>query len=241
MNAQPNTETNPHLVRHYRGKDRPSFSVEMLKTFLDTAETMGRDKFVMFLLAFIHGLRISEIAELRLSDLDIENGKILIRRLKGSVTSRQRLQHPNGWNEAVQLKLWLKQRAHLPGAEQTDILFPSRKRNSASCGDRRFTRQALSRFYVEVCQKAGIPEEYQHPHTIRHTCGQLLYDAGAPLEYIQWVLGHRSIVSTQIYAQPSGDRVSRDVEKRFDIIFTPGFEFNAERENLIPRTRRGAH
>jgi len=41
----------------------------------------------MILLAYRHGMRASEVCELRLADLDLKNGQITIRRLKGSLTS----------------------------------------------------------------------------------------------------------------------------------------------------------
>src|SRR4051812_36253205 len=68
--------------------------------------TEKRDK-AMFLLAYRHGLRASEIGLLRVNDLDLKRLRIMLHRLKGSLSG----EHPLQADEARALKAWLKSRA----------------------------------------------------------------------------------------------------------------------------------
>jgi len=197
--------------RHYQGSDRPSFSVEQLKSFLHVAEKFGKRELAMFVLAVAYGLRVSEIANLKTSDLLFSDKKILIRRLKGSNTSRQAFRQVNGYNVETILRDYLDDRKNNKGAD-SDVLFLSQKK----CG---FHTSQIYRIFSSICEAAGIAPEYRHPHVLRHTTGQLLYDGGARLEEIQQVLGHRSISSVTIYARPTQDAVNKAVDQIFSKLF----------------------
>jgi type 1 fimbriae regulatory protein FimB len=201
--------------RHYVGNDRPSLTVEELKNLLHAArpdKQASIRNLAMFLVCAIHGLRVSELCDLRTTDLDMENGKILIRRLKGSQNSNQAMQRLNGWSEQAVLADWLKERKTATGAD-TDVLFPSQK--TSADGGRVLDRSRVFRIFGTLCENAGIPQEKRHPHAIRHTLGNLLYQNGARLEDIQQVLGHRNITSTTVYAKPSQSQVDAKVAKVF--------------------------
>jgi type 1 fimbriae regulatory protein FimB len=82
---------------------------ELLKV-LRLASTNVRDH-AMILLAFRHGMRASEICNLELRDVDLKNGQITIRRLKGSLTTTQPLadvQDSPLMSERRVLRAWLK-------------------------------------------------------------------------------------------------------------------------------------
>jgi len=197
-----------HLARKYRGSDRPSFTVEMLKDFLHAAKPTkhaSTKNLAMFLMMAIHGLRASELAGMKVSDLDLAAKKVQVRRLKGSLTSNQSMQRLNGWDESAVLADWLKER----GDVNSDVLFPSREGNGA------LSRSQIFRIFQNLCVAANIAPEFAHPHSIRHTLGTLMYDNGARLEEIQQQLGHRSINSTLIYASPSQAHVDSKVAKIF--------------------------
>jgi type 1 fimbriae regulatory protein FimB len=198
--------------RKYQGPDRPSFSIEQLKAFLHAAEATGKRELAMWVLAFAHGLRVSEIAGMRVSDIRMGDKKINIRRLKDSQNSLQAFQRVNGYHEDYVLRDYLKERATMPAAAESDVLFLSQKGGNLD-------RSQIYRIFGSICEVAGIPEQYRHPHTMRHTTGQLLYDGGAKLEEIQMVLGHRSLNSVTVYARPGQDAVSKKVEQIFKRIF----------------------
>ena len=141
-----------------------------------------RDKAV-FLIAYRHGLRASEIGLLRVSDLDLKRLKIVLHRLKGSLSG----EHPLQADEARALKAWLKHRG-----TESPILFPSR------CG-LPISRQMLDVLMKEYAEVAAIPEDKRHFHVLKHSIATHLLDAGAELRFVQDWLGQSNIQNTVIY------------------------------------------
>jgi len=72
----------PVLQSHSRKALTPEEILKVLKVASESKRNLA-----MILLAYRHGMRASEVCELRLADLDLKNGQITIRRLKGSLTS----------------------------------------------------------------------------------------------------------------------------------------------------------
>jgi integrase/recombinase XerD len=69
---------------------------------------------------------------------------------------------------------------------------------------RRLTRQGLWLIVKHYVREAGITENVT-PHTLRHTFAAHLVDKKADLEYVQELLGHANISTTQVYAQLGSD------------------------------------
>jgi integrase len=103
--------------------------------------TDKRDK-AIFLVAYRHGLRASEIGLLRVDDLDLKRLRIMLHRLKGSLSG----EHPLQTDEARALKAWLKHRD-----TDSPVLFPSRRGLPIS-------RQMLDVLMKEYAELAGIPK-----------------------------------------------------------------------------------
>src|SRR6202142_1417420 len=85
-------------------------TAEQLQKFLEAAKAYGPREHAMFLFAVAHGARASEIANLRLTDINFKTEQIHIARLKGSLDSTQNLLKVKGkalFNEAAVLKAWL--------------------------------------------------------------------------------------------------------------------------------------
>ncbi len=146
------------------------------------AITDKRDK-AIFLLAYRHGLRASEIGLLRVSDLDLKRLRIMLHRLKGSLSG----EHPLQADEARALKAWLKSRA-----TDSPILFPSRRGLPIS-------RQMLDVLMKGYGEEAAIPKDKRHFHVLKHSIATHLLDAGAELRFLQDWLGHSNIQNTVIY------------------------------------------
>ena len=145
--------------------------------------TDARDK-AIFMIAYRHGLRASEIGLLRVSDLDLKRLRIMLHRLKGSLSG----EHPLQADEARALKAWLKSRG-----SDSPILFPSRRGLPIS-------RQMLDVLMKEYAELAAIPKEKRHFHVLKHSIATHLLDAGAELRFLQEWLGHSNIQNTVIYA-----------------------------------------
>jgi integrase/recombinase XerD len=134
------------------------------------------------------GLRVSELTELKLSNLylDIEFIKVFG---KGS---KERLV-PIGGSAVKALKIWIEQvRVHNPIKKgEEDLVFLNR----------RGTR--LSRVYIfmiikQLAQLTGLKKTIS-PHTFRHSFATHLVEGGADLRAVQEMLGHESITTTEIY------------------------------------------
>lgn len=150
---------------------------------LFAAITDKRDK-AIFLLAYRHGLRASEVGLLRVSDLDLKRLRVMLHRLKGSLSG----EHPLQADEARTLKAWLKSR-------DTDapVLFPSRRGLPIS-------RQMLDILMKDYGEAAAIPKDKRHFHVLKHSIATHLLDADAELRFVQDWLGHSNIQNTVIYA-----------------------------------------
>src|SRR5690348_7078542 len=70
----------------------------------------GTRNFAMLLLAFRHGLRVSELINMRMADVDLDTGHLFVRRLKGSLSTS----HPLDGDEIRALRAWLRQRVKAP-------------------------------------------------------------------------------------------------------------------------------
>ena len=134
------------------------------------------------------GLRVSELTELKLSNLylDIEFIKVTG---KGS---KERLV-PIGGSAVKALKIWIENiRVHVPIKKgEEDLVFLNRR------GAR------LSRVYIfmvikQLAELTGINKTIS-PHTFRHSFATHLVEGGADLRAVQEMLGHESITTTEIY------------------------------------------
>ena len=93
---------------------------------LRAARAKGVREWAMIVLAYKHGMRASEVCNLRLDDIDMKNGSIVVERLKGSLRTTQAMTEHRGeplLNELKALREWLRQRRD----DGSDFLFTSQK------------------------------------------------------------------------------------------------------------------
>jgi len=143
----------------------------------------GHRDATMILLAFRHGLRASELVDLRWEQVDLKGGVLHIRRVKqGSPAT-----HPLTGRELRALRRLERQAAGSP------FVFMSER--GAPFSTRGF--QAM----VERAAKAAGFDMKIHPHMLRHACGYKLANDGVDTRTIQSYLGHRSIQHTVRYTE----------------------------------------
>jgi type 1 fimbriae regulatory protein FimB len=111
----------------------------------------------MMLLAYRHGLRVRELINMRMVDVDLDTGRLFVRRLKGSLSTSQPLE---GY-EIRALRAWLRQRIKAPCCNSPLVFLSERGP---------MTRQALNYICAEVGKHAGLTIKV-HPHMLRHSCG----------------------------------------------------------------------
>jgi site-specific recombinase XerD len=137
----------------------------------------------MILLAYRHGLRASEVINLRLSDVDLKAGTIYCRRSKGSRSSLQ----PMKQDEVNALERALARRKH----DKSAYVFQSERTEKMS-------RSAFWRIVAQAGERAGLPVK-AYAHQLRHACGYYLANKGCDLRLIQDYLGHKQIQNTVRY------------------------------------------
>ena len=145
-----------------------------------------RDK-AIFLLAYRHGLRASEVGLLQRNDFDEKQLRSNIHRLKGSLSGV----HPLQPDEVRILKGFLRSRE-----DSLPYLFPSRKGAPIS----RAMLDVLIKGYGE---RVNLPDDKRHFHVLKHSIATHLLDTGADIRFVQDWLGHANIQNTVIYAQIS--------------------------------------
>lgn len=135
-------------------------------------------------LLFASGMRVSELCGLRICDIDIKQGYV---RIVGK-GNKERIIDISQEATLAAIKEWLKER----NTDDTQSpLFISRLGNKLSTQS---VRLLIKKLTVSSKIKKRIT-----PHTFRHTYATLLLEEGIDITYIQHLLGHSSIVTTQIY------------------------------------------
>ena len=182
-------------------KSLSSTDVETLLNQPDPATTIGlRDKAMLELL-YATGLRVSELVGLRLQDINLERGFLVVMG-KGS---KERAV-PLGEIAAFAVKQYMDGgRPLLLNGSDSDYLFISSKH-------RGITRQMFWKRMKFYAQTAGIGKSIS-PHTLRHSFATHLLDNGADLRAVQAMLGHSDISTTQIYTHVSRERLRKIHEK----------------------------
>jgi integrase/recombinase XerD len=132
------------------------------------------------------GLRVSELVSLRITDIHYGEGFVVVTG-KGD---KQRLV-PVSDKALKEIDIYRNDRNRLPVVYDQNILFLNRR-------GRRLTRAMIFTMIKELAAKAGIRKKIS-PHTFRHSFATHMIEAGADLRAVQEMLGHESILTTEIY------------------------------------------
>ncbi len=166
----------------------------------------GRNKAILETM-YSCGLRVSEIVNLKISQLYLDAGFI---RVIGK-GDKERLV-PIGRSAVKYITIYRKQlRVHIeakPGSE--DILFLNNR-------GARLSRVMIFLIIKDLAKKAGIRKTVS-PHTLRHSFATHLVEGGADLRAVQEMLGHESITTTEIYTHLDREFLRKTLEQ-----FHPGF------------------
>jgi integrase/recombinase XerC len=148
------------------------------------------------------GMRVSELVGLNDGDLDFSAGIVRIRG-KGK---RERLS-PIGSHSVRALRAWLAVRQLSPRAPQgrEAPVFVNRFGT-------RLTTRSVARMLEKYLRETGL-DQRTSPHTLRHSFATHLLDRGADIRSVQELLGHKSLVTTQIYTHVSTSNLKAAYEK----------------------------
>ena len=149
----------------------------------------GHRDWLIGLMIYRHGLRVSEACDLRWDDIDLRKRTIIVRRLKGSTDSVHYLER----DEVNGLKL-LHRQQQSNGIKAAYVFINERGQP--------FGRMGIGRMIERAGEAAGLPFPV-HVHMLRHSTGYALAARGMDTRRLQHFLGHASITNTVRYTAMS--------------------------------------
>lgn len=162
--------------------------IDKMASCIDRSTNEGERNLCLLETLYSCGLRVSELVNLKITDLHLENDYIKVTG-KGN---KERLV-PIGKSAKKLIKNYLTGiRVHIPVKKASeDIVFLNRRGGKLS---------RVMVFYIikDLADKAGIKKKLS-PHTFRHSFATHLVEGGADLRAVQEMLGHESITTTEIY------------------------------------------
>ena len=175
----------------------------------------------LFMVAYDAGLRLSEIINLRIEDLDSQRMAIRVRQGKGKKDRYARL--TPGLLELLR-EYW---KAYRPES----LLFPGATPNKV------YDLATPGHLLKKVCRKAGITKRVSM-HTLRHSFATHLLEAGANLRVIQQLLGHERIQTTSLYTHISLEDL-REAPSTMELLQDPTAEEDQD-ETTSPESDEAA-
>jgi len=162
--------------------------IDKLFAAIDLSKPEGRRNKAMLEVLYSCGLRVSELVGLRISDLFREEGFV---RIIGK-GNKERLV-PVSSTALKEIDNYMPDRNAMLDIDKghTDILFLNRR-------GRQLTRVMIFTIIRQLVEKSGLKKRIS-PHTFRHSFATHLVNGGADLRAVQEMLGHESIVTTEIY------------------------------------------
>lgn len=152
----------------------------------DLSDQLGIRDRAMLETIYSGGLRVSELVGLNYSDLELDEGLIRVRG-KGK---KERFS-PLGSYALDALNSWLSRSNHKKRSQPDTPVFTNRF-------GKRITTRSVRRMMEKYIKLTGL-DQRTSPHTLRHSFATHLLDRGADIRSVQELLGHKSLVTTQIY------------------------------------------
>ena len=175
-------------------RSREYLLLDEVEGLMKAAGSVGRHRLrdrTLILVAYRHGLRVSELVDLKWQQIDFSRAQMHINRLKNGSPAT----HPI---EGDEIRLLRRLRREYP---DTPFVFTTERGGP-------LTRSTVSKMLTRAGQEAGIPFPV-HPHMLRHGTGYYLANKGVPTRTIQAYLGHRSIQHTVRYTELSAKAFER--------------------------------
>ena len=176
--------------------------IDLIISSIDLSNAQGERNRAIIETLYSCGLRVSELINLKLSDLFFDEGFIKVTG-KGD---KQRFV-PIGNLTQKYINIYKNEvRIHIPViGEYLDVLFLNRR-------GKQLTRAMIFTIVKQLGEKAGIKKTIS-PHTFRHSFATHLLENGADLRAIQLMLGHESITTTEIYMHVDKSHLRNVVDK----------------------------
>jgi len=177
----------------------------IFKTAYDELKIISKDTYIyqkslrdiaVIELLFSTGARVSEIANLKDENVDLNSGRITI---KAKGNKERMVQIPN--SESLKILIEYRQ-TFLGKITSTGNYFLINRLN------RKLSDQSIRRIVQNISRKASI-KKHVTPHVFRHSFATLLLENDVDIKYIQILLGHSSIMTTQIYTHVNNQKINQ--------------------------------
>ena len=181
----------PRRVPNAAVRSRENLTSNEIEALMAAAKRSGRHgqrDATMILIAYRHGLRVSELVALRWDQIDLKQGTLHVNRLKNGSESVHPLRGPE-----------------LRALRRTQRDYPSSPYVFLTERKGPLTASSVRKIVARAGRNAGIPFPV-HPHMLRHACGYKLANDGHDTRAIQQYLGHKNITHTVRYTELAADR-----------------------------------
>lgn len=188
-----NGKVPPRRRKNREVRSREYLTDKEVTALMDAARKTGRHGHrdaTLILVAYRHGLRVSEVIALRWDQVDLSQGLLHVNRSKHGTPST----HPLGGPEIRALRRLQRDYPDTP------YVFVTERKGPLTDSS---VRKLVAR--VGEAAKLGFPV---HPHMLRHACGYKLANDGHDTRAIQHYMGHRNIQHTVRYTELAPDRVA---------------------------------
>lgn len=172
-------------------RSREFLTPNEIDSLMQAAKKLGRHKHrdhTMILMAYRHGLRVSELISLRWQQVDLNSGLIQVNRLKNGLNSIHPLFGP-------ELRALRKIKRQYPN---TEYIFISERGSP-------MTSSTFRKIIARAGRVANIGMPV-HPHMLRHSTGFKLANESRDTRSIQQYLGHKNIRHTTLYTELAADK-----------------------------------
>jgi site-specific recombinase XerD len=159
---------------------------------INSTNNLKHKLIIMFL--YYAGLRLDEVRNLNWQDIDFDRKTIHLKTAKGD---KERI---------VFLHKKLMEILRINGTKDNGLLFISQR-------EVKYNKRTIQQIVKSASKKAGIKKKVT-PHTLRHSFATHLLESGADIRYIQQLLGHKDLKTTQIYTQVA----NKDLKKLANLL-----------------------
>ncbi len=196
---------NPNRSRRWKKGSHQGITPEELQQMIKACkdDRYAKRNECMLIVGFSFGLRVSELLNLKVGNVDLDKAQIHLERLKSGKV------HDPAVSKALArtLKAYIKDR----DGKSSDFLFPSQWNT-----DKPLSRGFFHKWFSETAQAAGLDVAKQHPHAMRHGLGFTMSAAGMNPQTIAQALGHQSArMALQFYGSVTDEVADRARKETF--------------------------
>ena len=197
LEGSPNIVNGKVPPKRGRNKDvrtREHLTEKEVSELMETARKTGRHGHrdaTLILIAYRHGLRVSELIALRWDQIDLTAGLLHVARSKNGTPSTHPLRGP-------EIRALRRLQRDYP---DTPYLFVTERKGP-------LTASTVRKLITRAGEQAGLGFPV-HPHMLRHACGFKLANDGQDTRAIQHYMGHKNIQHTVRYTELASDRFNR--------------------------------